>query len=161
MDLDEPRIFARPATEEDDTFLRDLFFEIRSPEFAPANLSIGQLRMLMDGQYEARRMYYANVFPAAAYSVLESDGTAVGSDIVEDGPELHLIDIALLGRFQNRGLGTARMRQLMSLALAGGKPMILSVEAFSPAQRLYERLGFRTFEEAGIYKRMSWGKAAD
>ena len=34
--------------------------------------------------------------------------------------------------------------------------VILSVEIFNPAKRLYERLGFSVIEEVGIYQRMIW-----
>ncbi len=155
-DVAPQNVVARVATEDDAPFLRNLFFEIRAPEFAPAQLSPEQLAALLDQQYAAMKLHYGRVFPDAVYWVLECDGTPVGYEVIREGRELHLIDIAVLPTFQNRGIGTRRMQALLNRGLNCGKSIFLSVEIFNPAQRLYERLGFRDYEQIGIYKRMRW-----
>ena len=59
------------------------------------------------------------------------------------------VDIALLPRYCNRGIGTRLLRELQSEAAAAGKPLRIHVERVNPALRLYERLGFRQIEDRG------------
>ena len=150
----------RPGSEPDDPFLREVFFEIRSPEFELAELSQRQLQELLGHQFQARSVQFAGVFPSAQYRVLTREGIDVGYELVLFGPEILLIDIAVRPRFQNQGIGTARMRGLLAEAAIEGKSVALSVEIFNPARRLFERLGFTEYEDSGIYKRMRWTYAA-
>jgi ribosomal protein S18 acetylase RimI-like enzyme len=66
------------------------------------------------------------------------------------------MDIALLPEYCNRGIGTTLLRGLQSEAAAAGKPLRIHVERFSPALRLYERLGFRQIDDRGVYLFMEW-----
>jgi GNAT superfamily N-acetyltransferase len=51
------------------------------------------------------------------------------------------------GHVQNRGIGTQVMRRLISTANTAGEAITLGVIKINPAQRLYERLGFKTTHE--------------
>lgn len=150
------RVLSRLATPSDDEFLRELFFEVRAPEFAPANLTEPQLRLLLSQQYTAMRTHYDKVFADAVYWILELDDASVGYEVVRETDEIHLIDIAIRPRFQNQGIGTLRMELLLERAQKAGLSIILSVEVFNPAKRLYDRLGFQEYDEFGMYKRMRW-----
>jgi ribosomal protein S18 acetylase RimI-like enzyme len=149
-------VSARVATSDDEAFLRELFFEIRAPEFALADLSERQLHELLANQFEARKIHYARVFPDAVYWVLETDKSRVGYKVVTEDAEIHLIDIAVRPEHQNQGIGTEQMGLLLQDAAKKRKSVTLSVEIFNPARRLYERLGFAEYEDFGIYKRMRW-----
>jgi ribosomal protein S18 acetylase RimI-like enzyme len=50
--------------------------------------------------------------------------------------------IAILPEFQNRGIGTELIREVLEEAAAKGFPVELKVLKINPAIRLYERLGF-------------------
>ena len=63
--MNESLVSARVARPQDEEFLRNLFFEIRSPEFALADLSERQLYELLCNQFEARKTHYSRVFPNA------------------------------------------------------------------------------------------------
>ena len=154
--MNDRAIQARVAAPQDEVFLEELFFEIRSPEFILANLPETQLRDLLAHQYTAMRSHYARVYPEAVYWILEREGQSVGYEVIREGDEIHLIDIAVRSRFQNQGIGTSRMRRLLDDAASKRKSVILSVEIFNPARRLYDRLGFQEYEDFGIYKRMRW-----
>jgi len=154
-------VTCRPGSEADEAFLREVFFEIRSPEFELAELSQRQLHELLRHQFQARTVQYAGVFPSAEYRVLMREGIDVGYELVLVGPEIVLIDIAVRPRFQNQGIGTARMRGLLAEAAIAGKSVELSVEIFNPARRLFERLGFTEYEDSGIYKRMRWAHSGE
>jgi ribosomal protein S18 acetylase RimI-like enzyme len=151
-----PAAQARAATASDEEFLRALFFQVRAPEFAPAGLPHDQLVALLSQQYDAMRTYYAEVYPNTEYRILEIDGSPIGYEAVRESEEIHLIDIALDEAHRNQGIGTRRMTLLFEQAERAGKSIILSVEVFNPAQRLYERLGFVQYDEYGLYRRMRW-----
>jgi ribosomal protein S18 acetylase RimI-like enzyme len=96
------------------------------------------------------------VFPKTVYSILEDNGHPIGFEALNEGDKLHLIDIAILPEYRNGGLGRYRLERLMEKSEASGKVIMLMVEIFNPAKRLYERLGFEVTEDQGVYQRMIW-----
>ncbi|HEX8013207.1 MAG TPA: GNAT family N-acetyltransferase [Casimicrobiaceae bacterium] len=60
-----------------------------------------------------------------------------------------LRDIELVAAERNRGLGTALIGALLSLARAEDRSVELLVLKCNPAQRLYARLGFRVIADDG------------
>jgi predicted GNAT family acetyltransferase len=48
------------------------------------------------------------------------------------------------------------LKEVMAEASAAGKPVRIYVERFNRALRLYERLGFRTIGDTGVYYHMEW-----
>ena len=84
-------------------------------------------------------------------------GSRSGRLYVERRPnELHILDIAILPAWRNQGIGTQLLRDLISEARATGVPVGIYVEHNNPAMRLYERLGFRSIAEHGLYFQMEW-----
>lgn len=147
----------RPATPQDDAFLRQLFDSVRAGEFAALPLPEPQRSALMDMQFRAQRGQYAAAFPEASFDILERDGTPIGNLTVDrSGPALHVIDIGLLSEFRGQGIGSAILRKLLAEAASAGKPVTLQVAASNPAQALYRRLGFRDTGRDAVYIRMEW-----
>jgi GNAT superfamily N-acetyltransferase len=70
--------------------------------------------------------------------------------------ELRLIDIALMPKARNHGLGKALLMDLLDEGQATGLPVRIHVEQFNPAMRLYLRLGFVQIEDQGVYQLMEW-----
>jgi ribosomal protein S18 acetylase RimI-like enzyme len=60
---------------------------------------------------------------------------------------LYVARIALLARWQRRGIGTALLRRVIAEADERRLPVRLSVLENNPARRLYERLGFTVVED--------------
>jgi hypothetical protein len=54
------------------------------------------------------------------------------------------------------GIGTATLQDLLAEATRCRKPFRIHVEKFNRAQRLYERLGFSTLADDGMYLFMEW-----
>ena len=73
--------------------------------------------------------------------------------------EIQLFNIMIAPDFQNRGLGTAVLRELLAGAQARRVPVRLQVLKVNPARRLYERLGFIVIEETPTHFRMAWRPA--
>jgi ribosomal protein S18 acetylase RimI-like enzyme len=78
-------------------------------------------------------------------------GGAASADHVE------LIDIALLPPYRNHGIGTGVVRGVLAQADRIGRAVRLHVEKQSRAIRLYERLGFVTCGDVGMYLAMRRG----
>jgi GNAT superfamily N-acetyltransferase len=108
-------------------------------------------------QFEAQRKHYYAYYGGAEYSVIEADGQPAGRLYVHRrSDETRIVDITVLPAFRNAGIGTTLLERLMAEARAGDKPLRIHVEQDNPARRLYERLGFRQLDHAGLYILMEW-----
>ena len=142
----------REESPADKDFLADLYAATREEELRPVAWDDAQKRAFLREQFELQWAHYRRHYPRAEWLVLQDDGVAIGRLYAEtSGPEVRLMDIALVAERRNRGLGTAIMKSLLGYADELGLPVTLHVEPFNPASRLYERLGFATRETRGIY----------
>ena len=151
--MNEPhRVAQRPAVESDREFLRTLFMSTRERELAFLPGGALAHAQLFNGQFIAQLESYRQNFPKANHAIIEVGGVAAGRLYVDraDGI-LHLIDISLLPEYRGRGIGTALVQALLDEAVPAGGTVRLSVAMSNPAQRLYQRLGFRTVGTDGVY----------
>ena len=78
-------------------------------------------------------------------------------EVGTDDTQIRLLDIGLFPEFQNRGVGTCLLKQLMDEAAQSKKALRHMVFMLNDnAYRFYERLGFKTIEDLGGYKHMEW-----
>jgi ribosomal protein S18 acetylase RimI-like enzyme len=70
--------------------------------------------------------------------------------------EIRIVDITLLPRERNAGVGSYLLRQLLDEAKRSGKVTRIYVEEFNPSLHLFERLGFSPSEQQGIHLLMQW-----
>ena len=86
----------------------------------------------------------ADVIASGHCAIIEFEGADIGVLTVE-----RLADRIKLGQFyilpshQNRGIGTAILRELIREARQAGKRLKLRLLKVNPVRRLYEREGFR------------------
>ncbi len=151
-----------PVQPDDAPFLQAVYASTRADELALVDWTAGQKQAFIDMQYEAQARHYALHYPDAQYSIIQQGGARIGRLIVERGQKtMLLMDIALLPEYRNQGTGTAILRDLMNEARQTHRTVVLHVENFNPARRLYERLGFRAGPENGIYREMEWNSGED
>ena len=80
---------------------------------------------------------------ANAFSSVFIDRLRVGAIAVErHNTHIQIEDLYILEEFQNQGIGTSIVLDLIDEARQSYKPVRLRVLSFSPARFLYERLGF-------------------
>ncbi|HEU4766728.1 MAG TPA: GNAT family N-acetyltransferase [Pyrinomonadaceae bacterium] len=148
----------RPVTAEDKEFLISVYAGTRAKELAQVQWEEGQKDAFVRWQFEMQQKEYQARFPDARYDVILVDGVPAGRIWVgADDKQIRLLDIAIMGQFQNRGVGTVLLRQLMDEATRTNKVLRHMVFVLNDnAHRFYERLGFTVIEDLGGYKHMEW-----
>lgn len=147
----------RPVTLEDQEFLFQVYASTRDEELAPLGWDHAQREAFLEMQFTAQHGSYTSEFVDADFDIILLDDQPIGRlyvDRRED--EIRLIDIALLPEHRNAGIGTALVRDLLEEAERSVKPVRLHVEVYNRARRLYQRLGFRTISDKGVYLFMEW-----
>ena len=107
---------------------------------------------------EWQRAHFAGQYRAAANAVIVRPGTpprAIGRlSLTRHWRSVYLRDIELLASERNRGIGGAIIGAILSLGRSTGRRVELQVLKCNPAQRLYERMGFRVIGDDGTRLRM-------
>jgi ribosomal protein S18 acetylase RimI-like enzyme len=147
----------RPVTESDREFLLGVYASTREQELDRVEWEPGVREAFLEHQFGAQDHHYRTHYPGATLDVIEVDGERAGRLYVHRGDtDIRIIDIALAPEFRRRGIGTELLRELMDEAAASGRSLSIHVEVENPARRLYERLGFVTAGEQGVYVLMRW-----
>jgi GNAT superfamily N-acetyltransferase len=156
--VEELRVTLRPVTSSDDEFLLRVYTSTRAEELAQVTWEPGQMETFVRWQFDLQRKEYDTRYPDARYGVILVNDQAAGRIwIGEDDTQIRLLDIGLLEEFQNRGVGTILVKQLIAEAAAKNKPLRHTVFVLNNnAHRFYERLGFITIQDLGGYKHMEW-----
>src|SRR5256714_13215298 len=160
---DGAKLSLHPVTPADEEFLLSVYASTRAEELGQAEWQPGQREAFLKWQFEMQHQQYEARFPAAEYKVIEVDNQPAGRFWVgENETEIRLLDIALLPEFQNRGVGTLLLRELIDEAGRSQKPLRHMVFMLnSDAHRFYERLGFEMIEDLGAYRHMEWKGAQE
>jgi ribosomal protein S18 acetylase RimI-like enzyme len=149
----------RPATADDDAFLLNLFASTRSDELAVLNWDKNQADAFIAMQFNAKRRQYTLSFPHADDSIILWDDAPIGRMLFDrGGREFTFIDFALLPTHRGVGIGTRLIQYLFREAEAAGKPVRLHVWHSNRAKKLYQRMGFTTSDEEGMYCEMWWNR---
>ena len=151
----------RPATSEDETFLRQLFATTRADELALMAWDENQKEAFIAMQFNAQKQQYAMSYPEAQHCLILLNEVLIGRLMIDRGEsEFTLVDIALLPAHRRAGIGTHLIEHLLAEATSAGKPVALNVWHSNPAKRLYQRMGFSAVNDSGgMYCEMRWNPA--
>ena len=145
-------ITSRPIHAGDEEFLYGVYASTRQEELAQTNWSESLKETFLRQQFEAQSRYYREHYQETSFDVILADGRPIGRLYVARWSEqISIMDIAVLPEYRGAGIGTKLLEDLISESEASGKPLSIHVERFNPALRLYERLGFRTVADKGVY----------
>jgi ribosomal protein S18 acetylase RimI-like enzyme len=113
---------------------------------------------------EFQQNHFAQHFDITGCQIVLVDGREAGQvTVIEQEHGFFISGIYILPEYQNRGLGSALIREVLAEAGEDGRPLTLQVlKANHPARRLYERLGFAVTAEKLTHYIMKWqppGKA--
>lgn len=102
-----------------------------------------------------QRRYFDQQYSDDRYEIVEVDGKSVGAmAVMEYSDYVFLAEIQLLPEFQNRGIGTAVISDLLSKAKNIGKPVHVQLLKGNRVVSLYQRLGFSVYEETKTHYKM-------
>lgn len=146
----------RQQDEDDRVFLRQLFVSRRWDETCAMPGWDDQQRLaFLHQQADLQQRHYAQHHPDAAFLIVERQGQAIGRFCVSAcGSALRLVDVALLPDWQGLGIGSSLLRAVITVAEHCTSPVELTVDAQSPARRLYQRHGFMALTEQGLSLQM-------
>lgn len=150
--MNSDTVTRRPVQDDDLPFLLAVYGSTRADEMAQLPWSDDQKSAFLKSQLEAQHTYYAQVFPSAEREVLLVDGDPAGRFYVDRGlNEIHVIDIALLPPYRNRGIGSRLLGEILAEGERTGVKVTIYVEKNNPAKRLYQRLGFEVIDQDDVY----------
>ncbi len=146
----------------DEAFLFELYASTRKEELDAWGWDMDQRKSFLEQQFRAQRQSYRIQFPQANDRIIMKGARAVGRMMVLRGQnEFRLIDISLLPEFQNAGIGTRLLRDLLEEASEADKPLRLQVLKTSPAVGLYTSLHFAIVGHDDLYLHMEVQAAPD
>jgi ribosomal protein S18 acetylase RimI-like enzyme len=145
-------ITLRPATDADYDFMRQLYESTRAEEMTRFPFNEAQRKVFLDQQFAAQFEHYGIHYPTCERNIVERDGVQVGRFWIDEWrDQIRIVDIALVAECRGSGIGSQLLHQVIDRATAAGKPVTIHVEAFNPALRLYQRLGFEKVDTNGVY----------
>ena len=148
----------RAAAESDKDFLFSVYASTRADEMELVDWSDEQKEGFLHMQFDAQTKHYSLYYPNAEYKIIERTGVPIGRLIVENRDDHFLImDVALLPEYRRSRIESFLIEQLKQESVRLSLPLVLRVEFFNPAVRLYTRLGFvKTRDVNTVYQEMVW-----
>ncbi|MCO8169971.1 GNAT family N-acetyltransferase [Pseudomonas sp. 21LCFQ02] len=146
----------REAMADDHAFLKALYRSSRSDLAMLAENPV--LEPLLDMQQRVQEQGVQREFPDARHwLMLDQEEPAARLILDTNHQRLHVIDIAVLSPWRNKGLGTRLLRWAQNQAAEAHLPLELRVQhSNTSALRLYKRLGFRVVDSDELSQRMRW-----
>lgn len=147
----------RPATPADYFFMRQLYGSTREEEMKHFPFDEFQKKEFLDQQFAAQYQHYQLHYPTCERNIIELDGKPIGRLWIDEWrDQIRLVDITLAPEARGSGVGTMLLHEVLARGRNAGKPVTIHVEAYNPALRLYERLGFVKVDTNGVYYLMKW-----
>lgn len=143
-------------------FLYQLYATTRADEMRQLlDWTDEQKEAFVRSQFQLQHDHYTKNYPGATFDVVVHDDERIGRLYVYRVPsEIRLMEVTLLPEWRKRGIGGALTREILCEAADSDRPVVLHVESWNPAVRLYERLGFVKTADVGINLRMEWRPGA-
>ena len=127
------RLTLRPATTED----YDFIYRVKAVTLK------GYIAQTWGWNEADQQSRFSASFDPAQWQIVQLGGRDIGVLCLEsEEGGLFLANIELLPPFQNRGIGTRVIEDILASARRDCLPVRLQVLKVNPARRFYERLGF-------------------
>ncbi|HEX7678929.1 MAG TPA: GNAT family N-acetyltransferase [Thermoanaerobaculia bacterium] len=155
--MNESGITLRPATDADYAFMRQLYGATRAEEMEHFPFDEAQRSIFLDQQFAAQFEHYSIHYPTCERNIVERDGTPIGRLWIDEWrDQIRIVDIGLTPECRGLGIGSGLLHEVLRRGTAAGKAVTIHVEAYNPALRLYQRLGFEKVDTNGVYFLMRW-----
>jgi N-acetylglutamate synthase-like GNAT family acetyltransferase len=161
FELSNTTLSLRPIAQKDLPSLLEIYSTTREKEMERVpDWTDTMKKEFIASQFNAQHEYYQKNYTGADFWVIESQNKTIGRLYLHEnfqGKGIRIIDISILPKYRNRGLGRGIFQDLMGRAAELERPLSIHVETFNPAKNLYTRLGFKTISETnGVYHLMEW-----
>lgn len=104
-----------------------------------------------------QRKRFLDKFKTDNRKILECDGKSIGLWHIETHPDhIFLASILIQPSYQNRGVGTAKISELIKEADKCKIPIRLQVLLGNPAVNFYKRLGFSEYTRSDTHRHLIW-----
>lgn len=152
----------RPITDADLPFLLQVYISTRIAELNATGLPLNVQMQFLESQFQLQHRHYQTHFASAQFQIVVVNGQDAGRLYYGwEGDTLHLIDIALLPKFQHRGIARTLMSELMAQTCARNGDLMLRVQMQNPVRNWYLKLGFVAGDHDGVYQQMHWRQSSD
>jgi ribosomal protein S18 acetylase RimI-like enzyme len=152
-----PGISFRPITPEDEPFLYELYTSTRLDELATLNWGQSKQDVFLKMQFNAQQNHYQSYLPHANFDIVLLNTKPIGRLYLRKSEEeFHIVDIALLLLYREKGIGSALLESVLNEAAALRRPVRLHVVKTNPAISLYKRFGFYQTDDTGTHFKMEW-----
>jgi ribosomal protein S18 acetylase RimI-like enzyme len=173
----------RPVRDDDAALVARIYASSREEEMQQVNWPEAQKAAFLQQQSHLQLRQYSAHYPAARYYLIEREGLVLGrvywqwqgmppdwtdsvavsqntpSNTPGNSPELRLMELTVLTIFRGQGIAAKVIRALQTYVSQHGACMTLHVHGGSPAQAIYQHLGFETAPTStgqSIYQTMQW-----
>lgn len=151
-------ISTRASTSTDEEFLFKVYQSTRADEVNSWGWSTEQIYHFLCMQFNMQRQSYNLQYPDLETKIITHEKCDIGVlRTWEAAEEIVVVDIALLPKHRNQGIGTYLMKEIQRVGSEQNKSIRLSVfHQNVAAQRLYKSLGFVFTSLNGMYYSMIW-----
>ena len=148
MRLSLMQLSTRPATASDAAFARE------AHHGAYRDVVLSQFGNWDDADQDR---YFDSDWRGAKFDIILNDNTPCGYAAVEyRSDDVHVRELVIHPQWQNQGIGTAFLKQVMDSAAQKGLPVRLGTFHRNRALNLYQRLGFREFGRTATHVLLEW-----
>jgi len=142
----------QPIGSGDEAALLAIFASTREQEREQFGWPEEQWNAFIRQQFMAQHTQYSTAYANPSFDLVLRDGEIAGRLYVDRSPqEIRVVDIALLPRHRRQGVGRQLLQALTDESDALGIDLGLHVEKNNPIFGHYQRLGFVTEADRGVY----------
>jgi ribosomal protein S18 acetylase RimI-like enzyme len=142
---------------EDEPFLYRLYASTREEEMTAWGWDHRAQEAFLSMQFRLQQQSYRIQYPQAEHQLVLDQGTPIGQYRLSRGDEeFVVVDISFEPSWRNKGFGTSLFLLWQKEANLLNKIIRLHVLQDNRARMLYERLGFVTVKQDGLYAEMMW-----
>lgn len=161
IELRDKTISLRPIQDEDLMVLSEIYGGTREKELTQiVEWNEEQKRAFVLQQFMAQHEYYQKNYIGAAFYIIQKNKDSIGRLYIHENFQekgVRIIDIAILSQWQNKGIGSSILKDILAKASTLNRAVSIHVETFNPAMKLYKKLNFEKISETnGVYHLLEW-----